>query len=59
MNYPKYLERVTGPCEFLVMYDKFKSFVYVLIVTGPCEFLVMYDFYAIIDKKKTTYILYC
>ena len=34
---------VTGPCEFLVMYDFLNLNLYQLNVTGPCEFLVMYD----------------
>ena len=34
---------VTGPCEFLVMYDSIFCFLIPLKVTGPCEFLVMYD----------------
>ena len=33
---------VTGPCEFLVMYDQLLLLNEVAIVTGPCEFLVMY-----------------
>ena len=36
-------DTVTGPCEFLVMYDiKCYQRLYQQ-VTGPCEFLVMYD----------------
>ena len=34
---------VTGPCEFLVMYDLIVYILQLCIVTGPCEFLVMYD----------------
>ena len=34
---------VTGPCEFLVMYDIFNLLGTIVQVTGPCEFLVMYD----------------
>ena len=35
---------VTGPCEFLVMYDGTIKTINGTKVTGPCEFLVMYDF---------------
>ena len=35
---------VTGPCEFLVMYDLVSFILLLQMVTGPCEFLVMYDF---------------
>ena len=38
-----YLDRVTGPCEFLVMYDITMIILGKASVTGPCEFLVMYD----------------
>ena len=34
---------VTGPCEFLVMYDQELCKTNEFCVTGPCEFLVMYD----------------
>ena len=34
---------VTGPCEFLVMYDPVGEPNKQNNVTGPCEFLVMYD----------------
>ena len=34
---------VTGPCEFLVMYDACLKILSESLVTGPCEFLVMYD----------------
>ena len=34
---------VTGPCEFLVMYDYQLDLRATNQVTGPCEFLVMYD----------------
>ena len=40
---------VTGPCEFLVMYDIEMQDLSLHDVTGPCEFLVMYD----ILKNKT------
>ena len=36
--------KVTGPCEFLVMYDDKQDIIMELFVTGPCEFLVMYDY---------------
>ena len=36
-------ENVTGPCEFLVMYDLYHLLSSTIKVTGPCEFLVMYD----------------
>ena len=39
----KKLILVTGPCEFLVMYDLKMDLLILLMVTGPCEFLVMYD----------------
>ena len=38
---------VTGPCEFLVMYDHFFSSYDYRKVTGPCEFLVMYDYFVV------------
>ena len=38
------LGKVTGPCEFLVMYDELTLQLLTILVTGPCEFLVMYDF---------------
>ena len=39
-----YFTAVTGPCEFLVMYDNKLWDIQCLGVTGPCEFLVMYDY---------------
>ena len=36
-------QQVTGPCEFLVMYDLNSYLHKARAVTGPCEFLVMYD----------------
>ena len=33
--------KVTGPCEFLVMYDNSEVKHLKIGVTGPCEFLVM------------------
>ena len=44
INYKGY---VTGPCEFLVMYDEIENDYDPEIVTGPCEFLVMYDNYLV------------
>ena len=41
---------VTGPCEFLVMYDIKPFIIKSIIVTGPCEFLVMYDGIGLILK---------
>ena len=37
------IKDVTGPREFLVMYDKYYYLNCKILVTGPCEFLVMYD----------------
>ena len=42
INYIHYIF-VTGPCEFLVMYDASTIRHNRARVTGPCEFLVMYD----------------
>ena len=41
---------VTGPCEFLVMYDFIIFNKFNHRVTGPCEFLVMYDFHSSSDS---------
>ena len=41
--YNRYILGVTGPCEFLVMYDCKGLTAIGSPVTGPCEFLVMYD----------------
>ena len=43
---------VTGPCEFLVMYDIWNGNRIRNIVTGPCEFLVMYDIYEEIVEEQ-------
>ena len=53
-------EDVTGPCEFLVMYDWWNKNWYKIYVTGPCEFLVMYDhredFYRLQISYRTLWI---
>ena len=42
-DFDKITYLVTGPCEFLVMYDGLLRHPPMSDVTGPCEFLVMYD----------------
>ena len=49
MKQKKNMKIVTGPCEFLVMYDITQYIKANIKVTGPCEFLVMYDY---IFKRK-------
>ena len=43
---------VTGPCEFLVMYDANVILEVIPPVTGPCEFLVMYDINTVITSSS-------
>ena len=42
-EYRPYIYNVTGPCELLVMYNKYISKMVMQYVTGPCELLVMYN----------------